>query len=167
MEGKAMALSDEQNLREIVMGLEAAWNRGDSVAWAEFFAEDANFIHILGGYFNGRTTIEQGHRAIFDTIYKGSTNKFTVNKVRFISSDVAMVFLMTELKVAREGLPPMLHARPTLVAKRTPDGWKIIAFQNTLITAEGSAGSNRLAAGITTALNDVVAEHHPIKGTAD
>jgi uncharacterized protein (TIGR02246 family) len=167
MEGKAMALSDEQNLREIVMGLEAAWNRGDSVAWAEFFAEDADFIHILGGYFNGRTTIEQGHRAIFDTIYKGSTNKFTVNKVRFISSDVAMVFLMTELKVAREGLPPMLHARPTLVAKRTPDGWKIIAFQNTLITAEGSAGSNRLAAGITTALNDVVAEHHPIKGTAD
>lgn len=30
--------NDEQNLRNIVKGLEAAWNGGDSVAWAEFFA---------------------------------------------------------------------------------------------------------------------------------
>ena len=64
--GKIMARNDEQNLRDIVSGLEAAWNRGDSVAWAEFFADDADFIHILGGYFKGRTTIEQGHRAIFE-----------------------------------------------------------------------------------------------------
>jgi uncharacterized protein (TIGR02246 family) len=163
-----MTVNDEQPLRDIVMGLEEAWNRSDSVAWAEFFAEDADFIHILGGYFNGRATIEQGHRAIFDTIYKGSTNKFTVNRIRFISSDVAIVFLMAELKVTRNGLPPVVRARPTLVAKRTPDGWKIMAFQNTLITGEGaSAPSNPLAAGIATALNDVIAEHHPIKGTAD
>jgi uncharacterized protein (TIGR02246 family) len=163
-----MTVNDEQPLRDIVRGLEDAWNRGDSVAWAEFFAEDADFIHILGGYFNGRTTIEQGHRAIFDTIYKGSTNKFTVKRVRFISSDVAIVFLMAELKVAREGLPPVVHARPTLVAERTPDGWRIMAFQNTLITEQGaSARSNPLAAGITTALNDVIAEHHPTKGSRD
>lgn len=160
-----MVSNDEQNLRDIVSGLEAAWNKSDSVAWAEFFAEDADFIHILGGYFNGRTTIERGHRAIFETIYKGSTNKFTVNRVRFISPDVAIVFLIAELKVAREGLPPVVHARPTLVAKRGPDGWKIVAFQNTLITEGASAGSNPLAAGVTTALNDVIAGQHPIKGT--
>lgn len=157
---------DEQNLRDIVRGLEAAWNSGDSRAWAEFFAEDADFIHILGGYFNGRTTIERGHRAIFDTIYKGSTNKFTVIKVRFVSSDVALVFLLAELKVTTPGLPPVLHARPTLAAKRTPDGWKIVAFQNTMVTPEGAtAKDNPLSTGITTALNDVIAEHHPIKGT--
>lgn len=158
--------NDEQNLRDIVRGLEAAWNSGDSAAWAEFFADDADFIHILGGYFNGRTTIERGHRAIFDTIYKGSTNKFTVNKVRFINSDVAVVFLIAELKVAREGLPPMLHARPTLVAQRTTSGWKIVTFQNTMVTPESApADGNPLASGIKTALNDVIAEHHPIKGS--
>ena len=161
-----MTLNDERDLRDIVTGLETAWNRGDSIAWSEFFAEDADFIHILGGYFNGRATIERGHRAIFDTIYKGSTNKFTVNKVRFISSDVALVFLLAELKVARQGLPPVLHARPTLVAKRMTDVWKIVAFQNTMVAPEG-AENNPLAAGITTALNDAIAKHHPIKGTAN
>ena len=163
-----MTANDEQSLREIVKGLEAAWNSGNSVAWAEFFAEDADFIHILGGHFNGRTPIERGHRAIFDTIYKDSTNKFTVNKVRFLSSDVAIVFLLAELKVGQAGLPPMLHARPTLVAKRTPDGWKIVAFQNTMVTPEAaSSGNDALARGITTALNHAIAEHHPIKGTTN
>ena len=158
--------TDEQNLRDIVKGLESAWNSGDSVAWAQFFAEDADFIHILGGHFSGRNTIERGHRAIFDTIYKGSTNKLTVNKVRLVSADVALVFLVGELKVTQAGLPPVLHARPTLIAKRMADGWKIVAFQNTMITAEGAPARNgRLAAGITTALNEVIAGHHPIKGT--
>lgn len=160
-----MTVNDEQSLRDIVSGLEAAWNSSDSVAWAGFFAEDADFIHILGGHFNGRTAIERGHRAIFDTIYKGSTNKYTVKKVRFIGSDTAVVFVLAELKVLQEGLPPMLHARPTLVTQKTPDGWKIVAFQNTMITPEtASPGNSRLAAGVTTALNDAIAEHHPIKG---
>lgn len=161
-----MTVNDEGSLRDIVSGLESAWNRGDSVTWAGFFAEDADFIHILGGHFNGRSAIERGHRAIFDTIYKGSTNKFTVNRVRFIGPATAIVFLLAELKVSREGLPPVLHARPTLVTEKTSDGWKIVVFQNTMITPEtASAGNNRLAGGVTAALNDVIAEHHPIKGT--
>lgn len=161
-----MTVHDEESLRSIVRGLEAAWNNADSVAWAEFFAEDADFIHILGGHFNGRATIERGHRAIFDTIYKGSTNKFTVNKLRFVGSDVAIVFVLAELKVAQAGLPPVLHARPTLIANRTPEGWKIVAFQNTMISEGAPMANNALAGGITTALNDVIAEHHPIKGTS-
>ena len=67
--------NDEQVLHQIVEQLEAAWNSGDSVALAAPFAEDADFIHILGGHFKGRVSIEKGHRAIFDTIYKGSTTE--------------------------------------------------------------------------------------------
>lgn len=161
-----MTIHDEQDLRDIVGKLESAWNRGDSVAWAELFAEDADFIHILGGYFNGRTTIEQGHRRIFDTIYKGSTNKFTVKKVRFIGSDAAIVFLLAELKVSTPGLPPVLHARPTMVAQRMPEGWRIVAFQNTMVTEEGAPPmTDALAGGIKSALNEVMAKQHPIKGT--
>src|SRR5215469_2623967 len=162
---EAGIVNDEQSLHDIVRGLEAAWNKGDSVAWAGFFAEDADFIHILGGHFNGRTVIERGHRAIFGTIYKGSTNKYTVKKVRFVGPSTAVVFVLAELKISKEGLPSVLHARPTLVAEKMADGWKIIAFQNTMITPEtASSSNNRLSAGISAALNDAIAEHHPIKG---
>ena len=85
-------------LLEIVDKLEQAWNNGDSVAWTAQFASDADFIHILGGFFHGSRDIEQGHRTIFDTIYKGSHNRYQVEKVRFLRPDVAVVFIRTNLK---------------------------------------------------------------------
>ena len=158
---------DEEALRGIVAKLEAAWNRGDSVGWTAVFADDADFIHILGGHFNGQTAIERGHRAIFDTIYKGSTNKFTVEKIRPVGDNAAIVFVYAELKVITPGVPPLLNARPTMIAQRVGDDWKIVTFQNTLVTPEGaSVDKGGLEKGITSALNSTVAEHHPIKGTA-
>ena len=159
--------NEERPLYEMVEQLESAWNRSDSVAWAALFADDADFIHILGGHFTGQTAIERGHRAIFDTIYKGSTNRFTVQKTRFVGSDVAIVFILAEMTVTTPNLPPLLHARPTLIVHRTGHTWKIVAFQNTLITAEGiPEADNSLTKGITSALNSTIAERHPIKGSA-
>ena len=155
--------TEERPLYEIVEKLGNAWNTADSVAWTAQFAEDADFIHILGGHFNGRTAIERSHRAIFDTIYKGSRNKLTVQKVRFVRPDVAIVFVFAELMFYIDGQERHIQARPTLVAEKTTDGrWQIVDFQNTLVTPEGDpARDNRQAEGVHAAL----ADRHPIKGT--
>jgi uncharacterized protein (TIGR02246 family) len=145
--------SEEDKLREIVEQLEAAWNNGDSIAFTEPFADDADFVHILGGHFIGRVSIEKGHRAIFDTIYKGSTVKFDVEKIRFAGSAVAIVFIFSTLATSQPGLPPQLNARPTMVLQRHGDGWKIVTFQNTLVTPEGAPAGK-----------DSLADQHPIKG---
>jgi uncharacterized protein (TIGR02246 family) len=147
--------NEEQALQKIVEQLESAWNRGDSVAWADLFTEDADFVHILGGHFVGRTSIERGHRTIFDTIYKGSTNKFVVEKVRLVGDQVAIVFVFATLKLATPGMPPQVIARPTMVLQRQDGTWKIVAFQNTVVTPEGA-----------TAGKDPLADQHPIKGLA-
>lgn len=144
---------DEQALREMVQQLEAAWNESDSVAWSKLFADDADFIHVLGGHFYGREAIEQGHRLIFDTVYKGSVNKFQVEKIRFAGADVAIVFVFATLKVNNPGMPPQLFARPTLIAQRRDGRWEILAFQNTLVRPEG-----------TSALHAVLADKFPTKG---
>jgi uncharacterized protein (TIGR02246 family) len=155
--------TEERPLYEIVEKLENTWNTGDSAAWTAQFAEDADFIHILGGHFNGHTAIERGHRAIFDTIYKGSRNRFTVQKVRFVLPEVAIVFIFAELMFYMDGQEKHIRARPTLIAAKNQDGsWKIVAFQNTLVTPEeGPARDNRLSEGVHAAL----ADRHPIKGT--
>ena len=44
---------DERSLHQMVYQLEAAWNAADGASFAEAFAEDADFIHILGGYYTG------------------------------------------------------------------------------------------------------------------
>ena len=132
--------NEERPLYEIVEKLQAAWNASDSMAWASLFAEDADFIHILGGHFQGREAIEHGHRTIFDTIYKGSRNKLDVEKVRFVRPGVAIVFIRTNLKWYLDGAEQEVQARPTLVAQKNGNGqWEIVAFQNTLITPGGPA----------------------------
>ncbi len=146
--------NQEQGLRDIVAQLESAWNQKDSVAWANLFAEDADFIHIFGGHYTGRSSVEQGHRTIFDTIYKGSSLKLTVEKIRMAGPDVAIIFLFGELTTAQPGLPPRLNTRPTMVLQRQDAGWQIVAFQNTTVTPEGPPVGNALA------------DMHPFKGQA-
>jgi uncharacterized protein (TIGR02246 family) len=150
--------TEEQPLYEIVEELEAAWNNGDSIAWTSQFAHDADFIHILGGFFHGSAAIEQGHRTIFDTIYKGSRINLKVEKLRFVRPDVALVFTVTDLTWYLNGNEQHVQARPTLVAQKRDDGrWEILAFQNTLITA----------AGPTPDAVKRLTDAHPIKGDTE
>src|SRR5215469_8232246 len=148
-------MTEERPLQEVVAKLESAWNNYDSVAWAALFAEDADFIHILGGHFHGRSDIEHGHRMIFDTIYKGSHNNFAVEGTRFVRPDVAIVFVRAHLTWYLNGNEQNIDARPTLIAHKKDNGqWEIVAFQNTLITPGGPTPE------VVKKLTDV----HPIKG---
>jgi uncharacterized protein (TIGR02246 family) len=147
-------INEQRPLNEIVEKLEAAWNNSDSVAWTALFADDADFIHVLGGHFHGRTEIECGHRTIFDSIYKGSLNRFKVEGVRFVRPEVAIVFIFTNLTWYLEGAEQHIQARPTLVAEKNQDGaWRIVMFQNTLATTDA-----------VPTMSDTLARAHPIKG---
>ena len=126
--------NDEFALHRMVAQLEAAWNATDSAAWAALFAEDADFVGtVLGMHFTGRAAIEQGHRVIFDTIYKGSHIQFTVEKGRFRWSRRCHRLCSQHLVFYENGAERRGHARPTLVVERSDGVWVIVAFQNTLV----------------------------------
>ena len=125
--------SEEGALHSLVYELESAWNAADAAAFAALFADDAEFIHILGGYYTGREAIEAGHRMIFGTVYKGSTVRYSVEKIKFVRPDVALVFLRQHLQFFEDGAPRELQGRPTIVAEMTDGNWRIAALQNTRI----------------------------------
>ena len=139
--------SDERALHQLVYQLEAAWNAGDGKSFAEAFAEEADFIHILGGYYSGRAAIESGHRMIFGTIYKGSTVRYSVEKIRFLRPDVAIVYLRQYLQLNEAGAPSDLEARPTIIAEKRDGKWHIVNLQNTRITEAGAGTKGRSDAG--------------------
>ena len=130
--------SDEKALHGMVYQLEGAWNAADSASFAALFAEDADFIHILGGYYTGRAAIEAGHRMIFGTIYKGSSVRYSVEKIRFVRPDVAVVSVRQHLQFYEDGTARELQARPLLVVEKTEGLWQIVALQNTRITEAGA-----------------------------
>jgi uncharacterized protein (TIGR02246 family) len=122
----------ENELRALVAHLESSWNRYDSKAFASIFAEDADFIHILGAHYTGRESIDKGHRTIWDTIYKGSKNRMEVYKIRLLGENAAVVFTQATLEFFQGGEEVVIKSRPTLIVHSNNGKWEIAAFQNTL-----------------------------------
>ena len=123
--------SDEKAIHDIVRQLENTWNASDSKGWASLFAEDATFIHIYGGQLDGRAAVEGAHRAIFDTIYKGSRMSAEIRNIRLLRPDVAVIWIRG-LVVTSQGND--VDTRPTMVLVKEHGQWQIVAFQNTRIS---------------------------------
>lgn len=129
-------VADESAMREAVKQMETGWNTKSGAAFAKPFAEDADYVIINGSYIKGRAVIESAHQRIFDTIYKDTSISLTVQQIRFLRPDVAVV----HVKGKRTGLTndTLDHgALLTLVMTKEKRGWTIAAFQNTAIAAPG------------------------------
>lgn len=127
---------DEAAIRQIVKQLEDGWNAHDGKAFAAPFAADADYVVVNGRHITGRDAIEQGHTQIFQTIYKDSRNAGTIKSIRFLRSDVAIVFVEWNLIFRINGEEHNNHAYNTLVLKKENGKWSINAFQNTPILTE-------------------------------
>lgn len=125
-------------IHRVVKHMEEAWNKSDSAGFARPFVEDADFINIRGAHYNGRSAIEAGHRHLFDTIYKGSENQFTVESIRFVGADVAIAFVRSNLKWYEGGATREGQARPSMLLARSKGDWHIVVLQNTLVAPEGA-----------------------------
>jgi uncharacterized protein (TIGR02246 family) len=135
----ATATREEQAVRAVVQRVQEGWNAGDGAAFAAAFTTDADYVAPHGHHAHGQTAIAQGHQQIFDTIYQGSTNTYTVEAVRFIRPDVALVHVHHHLRL-REPVtgpngPPVRgsQARSTWVLTKDAGTWRAAALHNCAI----------------------------------
>ncbi len=124
--------SERVELESIVGRLEAAWKAMDGSAFAMPFAEDADFVNIRGEHFRGRPAIAAGHTAIFRTIYTGSTVQLTIETVRLLRMDVALMHVQSVLDVPQGPLAGRHRACFSMVLTKEANGWEIAGFHNTL-----------------------------------
>jgi uncharacterized protein (TIGR02246 family) len=128
---------DRAALESIVGQLEAAWNAMDGSAFADPFADDADFVTIRGEHFRGRPAIADGHAGIFRSIYAGSTNHMTVEGIRLLRPEVALVHVHSLLDTPSGPLAGRHGARFSLVLTKESGGWEIAALHNTLEPGPG------------------------------
>ena len=128
----AKEMTDRAPFEKIVASLEAAWNAADGTAYAAPFAEDADFVTVRAEHLRGRTPIGAGHDGIFRSIYAGSTNRNTVESVRMLRDDVALVHVRAELDVPAGPLAGHQSAMFSLVCLREGDDWVIASLHNTM-----------------------------------
>ena len=129
-----MNVDGERIVSDLIAQLENAWNAGDGPAFAQPFAEDADFVNIRGEHLRTRDAIARGHQGIFNTIYKGSVVRYQVAGVRAIAPAILLAHVKATLKAPTGPLAGEHRSLFTVVLAQGQDAWRIAAFHNTLIT---------------------------------
>jgi uncharacterized protein (TIGR02246 family) len=132
---------DEEKIRQIINDLGAAWNKGDAKAWVKNYAEDSDVINMLGVTLVGPQANQERHAALFAGIFKDSTLKTTIRRIRFIGGNMVAVVDTDLVLTGFSGLPPGIEAHPdgslrmTMrhVLENDKGSWSILASQNTAV----------------------------------
>jgi uncharacterized protein (TIGR02246 family) len=119
----------------ILRGLEEGWNAADGARFAASFTDDADYVTIRGEHYRGREAVATGHQQIFDTVYRGSTVRQALLQARRLTDDVIVAVASTTMEAPSGPLAGTRQATAMLVLVRTPDGWRIAAYHNTLVQA--------------------------------
>jgi len=120
--------------------LESAWNTADSAAFVAPFADDADFVNVLGMHAKGRDAIQAGHEGIFRSIYAGSIVRYAVEAARLLRPDVALVHVQAGLDVPGGPMAGHHLARYSMVLTRDGGEWRIASFHNTFIRDPATMG---------------------------
>ena len=126
--------SEAAEVTRIVHAFAEAWNRHDMNAFAELFAEDAEFVNVVGLWWKGRAEIKSAHELTHQSMFKNS---------RLSIQDVAIRFPAPGFSIARCRWSLEGHVSPDGAALPMRNGilvnalqdvggvWRIIDSQNT------------------------------------
>ena len=109
-----------------------AWNSGDAVAYSEAVASDCVFVNLYGQMFVGRDAFEQQHARVFAGVFKGSRLDQTIEHLRRIRPDVALIDTAATLEIPANdrGPPRTVRTRLLQVLVRDAGAWRISAYHN-------------------------------------
>ncbi len=132
--GAANPTADEAAVGAVAAGFVDAWNRHDMKAFAALFADDADFVNVIGLWWRGRAEIQREHEALHATRMKHSHLAADETAIRFLCPDVAVVHVRWELTgdTGLEGKPlPPRKGVLTHVVEKVGGQWLITSSQNT------------------------------------
>jgi uncharacterized protein (TIGR02246 family) len=135
---------DDAGLSGLVKTFVQGWNAGSGEQLARAFAPDADFTNVMGLRAHGRDVIARGHDEILATVFRATQLDSTINQIRYLRPDVAVVDVTLTLRTA-DGQPfamlPAGQSSAGLVATRESGTWTIAVFRNMIPFARPAAGA--------------------------
>lgn len=111
-----------------------AWNAKDAHALARLFADDADFVNVVGLWWHNREDIEKAHHYGLTRFFKHTKVTARRIKIRKLGDDVAIVHTRWKLvgQIGKDG--ETLNDRTAImvfVAQRLAESWIVEAAHNT------------------------------------
>jgi len=123
---------DESEIRQLIQTLADAWSKGDGELFASSFSDTHDFIVWNGYYFPNQSRMRnaKAHSGLFNSIFKNTDLYYVVDKVKFITDEVALVHFYGALVKDGEPRPKDPSVLISTVIVKGDDGWKIESFHN-------------------------------------
>lgn len=130
---------DHMIIRNIAADFTDAWNRHDMVAFAQLFADDADFVNVVGMWWKSRPEIQAAHEHSHRTFFRNSRLTGDVQGMKFLRPDVAVVHVVWKLsgQIDPDGSTgkPRRGVLALVLVKHDDGRWLIQVAQNTDIVA--------------------------------
>ena len=111
-----------------------AWNSRDAAALAGLFADDADFVNVVGLWWRNRPDIERAHAYGLSTFFKESELSARRVEVRLLGDSVAVVHVRWRLSGQLDKDGTSLDDRLAVmvfVAEYRDHAWEVVAAHNT------------------------------------
>ena len=146
--GSTLSAQNQDSLAiiQLISGYESTFNQKDPKAFANLFAEDADFVNWQGKVARGRDSIEAFHIKTFKNL-RTTQLKFISHTLRFIKPDVATVDInLININMTTPDGKPLPNREVMLAWVVTKERGKwLIKVNHTIMLNEASKDSNTKA----------------------
>src|SRR4051812_41806498 len=97
LERAARTADAEAAILNLIETLIAGWNAHDAKIYASAFAEDADYVTVVGHWWRGRAETIDRHAEVFRDRFSRSRVRSEGVSVRFVRPDVAVAHLQWEM----------------------------------------------------------------------
>jgi len=123
-------------IASVIAALSDSWNQHDMAAYGAQFADDADFVNVVGMHWNGREEITARHEEVHRSIFRNSTLRTLDYSLRLLSPGIVLAHIRWEMTghEAPPGAPFSADARRGIITGvfvEQAGRWLIAAFQNT------------------------------------
>jgi uncharacterized protein (TIGR02246 family) len=121
---------DREALYALIDSLAACWNRADAQGLSTLWQADGDIIVPDGSLIKGRDQIENFYAEVFAGGYGVSTAIASIDKLRFLSRDLALVdgqFIVRRVLSANNQELPPERGFFSIIAQKVSGRWLIVA----------------------------------------
>ncbi|MEU9608077.1 SgcJ/EcaC family oxidoreductase [Streptomyces sp. NPDC048057] len=122
----------------VVKALEEAFNAKDGIALGEQFAVDASWSNAMGTRLDGRAAIAEFSGPALKWFLRDSFARYDITKLLEVAPGVIAVNVVQTPTDASGGPVEGPWGSTLYVVAERPDGWKIVAGQNTAVPAKAA-----------------------------
>lgn len=123
----------DAQIYSLVRNMEVAWDNKDASQFARNFCKEHDFI-VWNGMYSPNITIEankNGHEFLFSELEKKSDIKYVVDKIRYLSDQIALVHILGST-YQKDQTPPSYPTQIlTWIVVNEDNSWKIKSFHST------------------------------------